>query len=128
MCLDRVDEIREPNDDMVVGYKVFDPHEEIGVFEGEIHGGTYTMGKSYKAKGRLITEGDKKYPAGFHVFKAKASAVEWVGSDDQHIVEVMLWDVRAVGQQVIYAGHAYLEKRTLSTYVAKNMRLMRQVA
>lgn len=122
MCLHKVYETYEPNDNIVVAYKVFRVLEGK-IFNDIIHRHLQKrLGDHYKAieKRNLMGSFDKKpYNIGFHAFLSMKDALSWRNMIREKVFEVIVWDIRAKGQQPLWS--------TDYTVVAKNMRIMRQL-
>ena len=120
MCLEKVIETFKPNDDIIMGYKVY-IKETNGKYLDYMQEEFRKIGKHYKAKGAALLgyDDNKLYDCGFHVFKTKKNARDYLNSsfeDDLVICKVHLWDIRAIGEQ----DNAII-------YVGKNLRIVEEV-
>jgi hypothetical protein len=121
MCLASVKETRKPNDDMMVGYKIF--LKNSWGLSGEFYD-MYTpkhAGEVYEASyGRLYASDGTYYDSGFHAFTTVKGAWTWIGGIVNHpnlvIYEVHIWDIRAIGTQ-----------HMSRCIVGKNMRIVKEV-
>lgn len=129
MCLNIVTEKFEENDDMRVGYKVFCKH--AGAYFSQVYKvhEPRVMGKMYYAGVRSDWLSDiigaysfQRYDSGFHVWSTLEAAKEDYSVTPDCIVEVIAWDIRAVGTN---KTTPHLRPRVC--FVAKNIRLMREV-
>jgi hypothetical protein len=119
MCLELVTERRDPNDDMVVGYKAFEL--ALGKLYGEFREKHYKreIGRHYVATDDIIRSyHGYNYDSGFHAFTSFEGADKWVRPNEGCLIvfEVHLWDIRAVGVQ-----------DGSKCVVAKNMRIIGEV-
>ena len=116
MCLGSVLQTYPPNDNMVVGYKVFDMAN--GKPETSYRGVLCEVGKHHVAtNGRIRASSGRTYEIGFHFFESFEDAKdECIPAWRARVYEVHLWDIRVVGMQWgKFVG------------VAKNMRIIGQV-
>jgi hypothetical protein len=126
MCLSHINLcVFEPNDEIQVGYKVFVRMPE-GKYRPEMKCTNlrFELGKAYSAPesgtlfaGLLSTDRGPQYDIGFHIFETLQDAMYWLEGDPQVVCEVHAWDIRAKGRQGI----------CMSAFVAKNMRIVREV-
>lgn len=92
----------------------------------------YSIGPWYSAKGRKIycPESGAYYRAGFHKFATKRAAriyAKRVLRDNSTVVlELRLKDIVVTGKQVLLRN-AFFGRSVLKTYVAKKMRVIREI-
>ncbi len=129
MCLNIVTEKFEVNDNMRVGYKVFCKHTRAYFSQVFKTHEPRVMGKMYYAGTRsdwfpdkICAESFQRYDTGFHIWSTLEDAQEDYSITPDCIVEVIAWDIRAVGTN---KTTPHLRPRVC--FVAKNMRLMREV-
>ena len=125
MCLTNVTKKFKPNDKMRVGYKICKADSKT-TFHGmhyNIGQNAYEFGKCYESSDDKIHFGSsygevKSYDAGFHIYTYKKDAIREMNPHIEHqvVVEVIAWDIRAVGEQMYE-----------SCFVAKYMRPIRFV-
>ncbi len=129
MCLNIVAEKFEKNDDMRVGYKVFSKY--MGTYFSQIYkvNEPRVMGKMYCAEARsywfpdtICSSSVQRYDNGFHIWSTLEDAQEDYSITPDCIVEVIGWDIRAVG-----TNKTTPHLRPKACFVAKNIRLMREM-
>lgn len=129
MCLNIVTEKFKNNDDIRVGYKVFSKHN--GVYFSQIYnpheprvmGKMYCSGvKDYWSLDTICASSFHRYDSGFHIWSTIEAAEEDYSITPDCIVEVIAWDIRAVG-----TNKTTTHLRPRPCFVAKNIRLMREM-
>jgi len=99
MCLSSVKEVRKSNKETVKGFKVLSFKK--GLLITADHEFVLHLDKWNKAKGRFIKdwEGERKYPAGFHIWTTKLAAENWTYVDEDLVVPVIGRNIRVIGVQ-----------------------------
>ena len=130
MCLSNVKKKFKSNDNMRVGYKVFNKSCKA---DRAYYSQIYTTNVPRKL-GRVYTattvpfivsaDGRQSYASGFHIWSTlKGAQLDRSDRSGTFIVKVIAWDIRASGQNRTSCYDEYER----ACFVAKNIRLMEEI-
>jgi hypothetical protein len=146
MCLYNVKETFDPNDDIVLGYKVMtDPNTfensqnwtkgktncYLNLIRHDEHG-VKKLGQHRKAKSRpkkIINFNNEEYDNGFHIYNNLKDAKIVYKRYPKHrkIIRVIGWDIRAIGIERIWKKVFSQKEINAKVIVTKNIRYMEEV-
>ncbi len=132
MCLKTVTSTLKPNDEMMVGYKVFRKnHQQPSISYSNLYFDIYTdyyMGEAYTAVTLFNPLGYASnglgYETYFHIYDSLEGAQRYIDNAFYNVglplvaCEVIAWDIRATGTQ---------GKTNEICFIAKSYRIMREI-
>lgn len=133
MCLEGIKRIYKGGGTRVkTGYKWMACGSRRGEYESPCMEHTYELGVWNEATGRrIMSEIEKDYPAGFHIFPTRADAkAHWLNNGEFVLVEVEYKGVIVKGNELNDLwdkGFSDSQNVRMDVVVAKHMKLIRKV-